>query len=96
MDANTTLAKFRIHAAPFDSYFNGSEIRECEYLIMLSNKTTSDYTAGLNVRAIGTPQDPYLQKIAPWKIVKNSNYNYITYISPIQNAVILCTMIDEG
>ena len=96
LDANTSLAKFRIHTAPFDSYFNGSEIRECEYLIMISNITTNDYKNGLNVRAIGTPQDAYLQKIQPWKIVKSANYDYITYISPIQNSIILCTMIDEG
>jgi len=91
LDANTKLAKFRIHCAPFDSNFNGSEIRECEYLIMMSN-----ISGVLSVRAIGTPQDAYLQKIQPWKIVKSSTFTYLTYISPIQNASILCSIIDEA
>ena len=30
------------------------------------------------------------------KIVKSNNFDYITYISPIQNASILCTIIDEA
>ena len=63
---------------------------------MISNKTTTDYTMGLNVRAFGSPSDTYLQKIQSWKIVKSNNYDYITYISPQQNAVILCTIIDEA
>ncbi len=95
-NGNINLAKFRIHTANYDSYFNDSTIRECEYLIMLSNRNYNDASSGLNVRAIGLPQDTYLQKIEPWKVVKNNDYNYITYISPIQNAVILCTLIDEA
>ena len=63
---------------------------------MISNRTSNDTTGGLNVRAIGIPQDIYLQKIQPWKIVKSSSFDYITYISPIQNASILCTIIDEA
>jgi hypothetical protein len=73
-----------------DCNFNGTEIRECEYLIMMS-----DLNGILSVRAIGTPQDTYLQKIQSWKIVKSSSFTYITYISPIQNINILCTIIDE-
>ena len=95
-NGNITLAKFRIHTANYDSYFNDATIRESEYLIMLSNRNYNNATGGLNVRAIGIPQDTYLQKIEAWKVVKNSDYNYITYISPIQNAVILCTLIDEA
>ena len=85
------LSKFRIHMAPMDSNFNGSEIRECEYLIMMS-----DLNGVLNVRAIGNPQDVYLQKIQVWKIVKSSSFTYLTYISPIQNINILCSIIDEA
>ena len=85
------LAKFRIHMAPMDSNFNGSEIRECEYLIMMS-----DLNGVLNVRAIGNPQDVYLQKIQSWKIVKSASFTYLTYISPIQNINILCSIIDEA
>ena len=85
------LSKFRIHMAPMDSNFNGSEIRECEYLIMMS-----DLNGVLNVRAIGNPQDVYLQKIQAWKIVKSSSFTYLTYISPIQNINILCSIIDEA
>jgi hypothetical protein len=85
------LAKFRIHISPFDSNFNGTEIRECEYLIMMS-----DLNGVLSVRAIGTPQDTYLQKIQSWKIVKSSSFAYLTYISPIQNINILCSIIDEA
>jgi hypothetical protein len=85
------LAKFRIHTAPVDSNFNGSEIRECEYLIMMS-----DLNGVLNVRAIGNPLDVYLQKIQAWKIVKSSSFTYLTYISPIQNINILCSIIDEA
>jgi hypothetical protein len=92
LDVDTILAKFRIHTALFDSYFNGGEIKESEYLIMMSNNTTN----GLSVRAMGTPVDTYLQKIQSWKVVKSSSFDYITYISPIQNAVILCTIIDEA
>ena len=91
INPNIKLAKFKIHLAPMDCIFNGTEIRECEYLIMMS-----DNSGVLNVRAIGTPQDTYLQKIASWKIVKSSSFNYITYISPIQNINILCTIIDEA
>ena len=91
INPNIKLAKFKIHLAPMDCIFNGIEIRECEYLIMMS-----DNSGVLNVRAIGTPQDTYLQKIASWKIVKSSSFNYITYISPIQNINILCTIIDEA
>ena len=91
LNSNITLTKFRIHTALYDSYFNGGEIKESEYLIMMS-----DTTNGLSVRAMGTPVDTYLQKIQPWKIVKSSSFNHITYISPIQNAVILCTIIDEA
>jgi hypothetical protein len=91
LNSSITLAKFRIHTAPFDSSFNDTTIRECEYLIMISNIST-----GLNVRAIGLPQDIYLQNIQPWKVVKSYTMNYITYISPVQDMNILCTMIDEG
>jgi hypothetical protein len=91
LSATIKLAKFRIHIAPIDSNFNGSEIRECEYLIMMS-----DLNGVLSVRAIGTPQDTYLQKIQSWKIVKSSSFNYLTYISPIQNINILCSIIDEA
>jgi hypothetical protein len=85
------LYKFRIHASLFDSLFNDSTIRECDYLIMISDRNSE-----LHVRAIGLPQDTYLQKIAPWKVVKTLSFDYITYISPIQNASFLCTIIDEG
>ena len=91
LSATIKLAKFRIHIAPVDSNFNGSEIRECEYLIMMS-----DLNGVLSVRAIGTPQDTYLQKIQSWKVVKSSSINYLTYISPIQNMNILCSIIDEA
>ena len=91
LSATIKLAKFRIHIAPIDSNFNGSEIRECEYLIMMS-----DLNGVLNVRAIGNPQDVYLQKIQAWKIVKSSSFTYLTYISPIQNINILCSIIDEA
>ena len=91
LSATIKLAKFRIHIAPIDSNFNGSEIRECEYLIMMS-----DLNGVLSVRAIGTPQDTYLQKIQSWKIVKSSSFTYLTYISPIQNINILCSIIDEA
>ena len=50
---------------------------------------------GLNVRAIGLPEDLYLQNIKPWKIVKSNTFGIITYISPEENASILCTIIDE-
>ena len=56
----------------------------------------SNISGVLSVRAIGTPQDAYLQKIQPWKIVKSSTFTYLTYISPIQNASILCSIIDEA
>jgi hypothetical protein len=93
---NISFAKFRIHTSLLDCYFNSAEIKESEYLIMISNRNYNDNTGGLNVRAIGTPQDTYLQKIQPWKVVKSSSINYITYISPVQNASILCTIIDEA
>ena len=93
LDTNIKLAKFRIHTSLYDSYFNGGEIKESEYLIMIS---TINNTNDLNVRAIGTPNDTYLQKIQSWKVVKSSTIDYITYISPVENAVILCTMIDEA
>jgi hypothetical protein len=91
LSSTIKLAKFRIHIAPVDSNFNGTEIRECEYLIMMS-----DLNGDLSVRAIGTPQDTYLQKIQSWKIVKSSSITYLTYISPIQNINILCSIIDEA
>jgi len=91
LDPNIKLYKFRIHTSLFDSIFNDATIRECDYLIMMS-----EINSELNVRAIGLPQDTYLQKIAPWKIVKTTIFDYITYISPIQNASILCTIIDEA
>ena len=96
IDANTQLYKFRIHTSRFDCIFNENTIRECEYLIMMSNRNTNDANSGLNVRAIGLPQDTYLQKIEPWKVVKNASFGFITFISPIQNASILCTLIDEA
>jgi hypothetical protein len=91
LDPNIKLYKFRIHTSLFDSIFNDATIRECDYLIMMSERNSE-----LNVRAIGLPQDTYLQKIAPWKVVKTTIFDYITYISPIQNASILCTIIDEA
>jgi len=91
LDPNIKLYKFRIHTSLFDSIFNDATIRECDYLIMMSERNSE-----LNVRAIGLPHDTYLQKIAPWKVVKTTSFDYITYISPIQNASILCTIIDEA
>ena len=93
---NIKLYKFRIHASLFDSIFNDNTIRECEYLIMMSDRNINDANSGLNVRAIGLPQDTYLQKFAYWKFIKTNSFGYITYISPDATSSILCTIIDEA
>ena len=91
IEENDKLYKFRIHTSKFNSKFNENNIKECDYLIMMSYLKDD----GLNVRAIGLPEDLYLQNIKPWKIVKSNTFGIITYISPEENASILCTIIDE-
>jgi hypothetical protein len=63
---------------------------------MMSNRTSVNEYSGINVRAIGLPEDLYLQNIQPWKVVKSNSFGIITYISPNQNESILCTIIDEA
>ena len=96
LNENIKLYKFRIHTSRFDSTFNNENIQESDYLIMMSNRTSVNEYSGINVRAIGLPEDLYLQNIQPWKVVKSNSFGIITYISPNQNESILCTIIDEA
>jgi hypothetical protein len=86
----------------FASYING-EPYVVNYTIYMSNKANAIFgrpeTAGINIYAVGFPENTKLNNILPNNIMLlknyNSNFNYLTLISRTAPADIICIIEDQ-
>jgi len=91
----TKLLRFRINATLASSVAVFSYLTECEYKIMMSQSSSIGQTGGFHCRAFGIPEDLNLTKFDNYKFVKTDNIYQLVYLSPVQNAKFLITIIDE-
>jgi hypothetical protein len=90
----TKLLRFKIMASLASSVAVFSYLTECEYTVMMSQSSSIGQTGGFHCRAFGTPDDLNLTKIAPYKFVKTNNIYQLTFLSPVQYAKFIITIID--
>jgi hypothetical protein len=91
----TKLLRFKINATLASSVGVFSYLTECEYKIMMSQSSSIGQTGGFHCRAFGVPEDLNLTKFDNYKFVKTNNIYQLVYLSPIQYAKFLITIIDE-
>ena len=90
----TKLSRFKIMASLASSVAVFSYLTECEYTIMMSQSTSIGQTGGFHCRAFGIPEDLNLTKFAPYKFIKTNNIYQLSFISPVQYAKFIITIID--
>ena len=61
---------------------------------MMSQSSSIGQTGGFHCRAFGIPEDINLTKFAPYKFVKTNNIYQLTFLSAVQNAKFIITIID--
>ena len=91
----TKLLRFRINATLASSVGVFSYLTECEYKIMMSQSSSIGQSGGFHCRAFGIPEDLNLTKFDNYKFVKTNNIYQLVYLSPVQYAKFLITIIDE-
>jgi hypothetical protein len=69
-------------------------LTESEYTVMMSQSSTIGQTGGFHCRAFGTPEDLNLTKYAPYKFIKTDNIYQLSFLSAVQNAKFIITIID--
>jgi hypothetical protein len=90
----TKLSRFKIMASLASSVAVFSYLTECEYTIMMSQSTSIGQTGGFHCRAFGIPDDLNLTKFSPYKFIKTNNIYQLSFISPVQYAKFIITIID--
>ena len=90
----TKLSRFKIMASLASSVAVFSYLTECEYTIMMSQSTSIGQTGGFHCRAFGIPEDLNLTKFEPYKFIKTNNIYQLSFISPVQYAKFIITIID--
>ena len=90
----TKLLRFKIMASLASSVAVFSYLTECEYTVMMSQSSSIGQTGGFHCRAFGIPEDINLTKFAPYKFVKTNNIYQLTFLSAVQNAKFIITIID--
>jgi hypothetical protein len=86
----------------FGSYING-EPYVVNYTIYMSNKSNPIFgkpeTAGINIYAVGFPENTKLSNILPNNLMLlknyNSNFNYLTIVSRTAPADLYCIIEDQ-
>jgi hypothetical protein len=90
----TKLLRFKIMSSLASSVAVFDYLTESEYTVMMSQSSTIGQTGGFHCRAFGTPEDLNLTKYAPYKFIKTNNIYQLSFLSAVENAKFIITIID--